>query len=55
MNFEYLYFLLDAFRLNEMRKEELVELKRWIENNDSINQGVKDCDIWIIDEELETR
>lgn len=55
MNFEYLYYLLEQLKLNEMSVKELESLKTWIENNDSINSTVKDCDIWIIDEELENR
>ena len=55
MNFEYLYYLLDELRLNEMTIKELQALKIWIENNDSINQDVKDCDIWTLNEELENR
>ena len=55
MNFKYLYFLLDRLHLNEMSIEELESLKTWIENNDNIKPNVKDCDIWIIDEELENR
>ena len=55
MNFEYLYYLLDQLKLNEMSVKELQELKTWIENNDNIKPNVKECDIWVLNEELENR